>query len=140
MPVEYYAPLMDTEKERREKEDEEKKEKEERGKLAEKMEREKELSDCESETEYWRGEPTDRQAAGNGYATPKRGGYVAPQQMTPRTAAHKKLVRDQLKKLPRQIMPVQAQPMANFAGSEPIGRTVGDERFWITPAGGGRWV
>lgn len=116
-------------KERRRKEGEERKHEEERKKLEDKMEKEKELSDCESETEYWRGEHTGIQGAGNGYATPKRGGYVAPQQITPRTAAHKKLVRDQLKKIPRQVMPVQTWPMGHFAVFEPMGKTVGDKRF-----------
>lgn len=131
---------MDPEKDRREREEKAKKDDEEREKLEQKMEREKELSDCESETEYWRGEHTGVQGAGNGYATPKQGGDVAPQQITPRTAAHKRLVRDQLEKVPKQGMPVQVRPVGHFAVFEPMGQTVGDTRFWIAPVqmGGGR--
>jgi hypothetical protein len=139
VPVEYYAPPMDPEEDRREREGREKKDEEERVKLEEKMEREKELSDCESETEYWRGEHAGIQGAGNGYATPKQGGTVAQQQITPRTAAHKRLVRDQLKKVPKQGMPVQVRSMGHFAVFEPMGQMVEDTRFWIAPVqGGGR--
>lgn len=127
VPVEYYSPLFDPVK------DEEKREREKR-EIQEALyaEDDKALSDPESETEYWRGE-------GDVYATPKRRGHKAadedttPQQMTPRTAAHKKLVRDQLKKVPK----VHFQPTGHFHMVEPMGQTAGNQRFWIPPAPGG---
>jgi hypothetical protein len=54
--------------------------------------------------------------------------------LTPRTAAHKNLVRDQLKKVPK----IHFQPMVHFHTVEPMGQTAGDQRLWIPPVQGER--
>ncbi|KAF1920707.1 hypothetical protein BDU57DRAFT_534460 [Ampelomyces quisqualis] len=125
VPVQYYPPLFDPAEDQREKEEE-----------ALYTEDHKALSDADSETGFWC-------AGGDAYAKPKGGGHkaasenITPHKMTPRKAAHKSLVRRQLKELPKQVMPVHFQPMGHVGMLEPMAQTVGDGKFWIPAAQGG---